>query len=148
MTDWPDGVAHQQFRTLRCRLPYSYLSAVRAARRRDEQRPAPSRRKRWRQVRRRRRRRRRNLTLEDVVRDVALSAVDVPIGVADALIPDHGVDTFVAGLHRRVSRAPVARARWVFLGASGPRAHRQRGNGSCLGGATGQAKAGHRDTGR
>ena len=51
---------------------------------------------------------------------VALPAVDVPVGVADVVVPDHRVHPKIAGLHRRIPWAPMAWAGWVFLRTAGP----------------------------
>ena len=124
------------------------VSAVRAARRRDEQRPAPPRRKRRSQIRRRWWRRRGRFSLEDVVSHVALPAVDVPVGVADVVVPDHRIHRDISGLHRRISRAPMARARWVLLGTSGPCTQWYGATRHCLRGAFGEPQAGERNARR
>ena len=51
------------------------------------------------------------LSLEDVVRNIALPAVDVPVGMADGVVPDHWIHANIAGLHRWIPRAPMA---WTF----------------------------------
>src|SRR3954463_14746159 len=56
----------------------------------------------------RRRRRGRHLSLEDVLGNIALAEVDIPIGVADTFVPAHRVRHVIAGRHRRVPRTPMA----------------------------------------
>ena len=85
------------------------------------------------EARRRRRRRRWRISLKDVLSDIALPMLDVPVGVADVGVPDDRVHPKIAGLHRRISWAPVTWACRVVLGAAGPGLWRRTGMG--LGGA-------------
>jgi hypothetical protein len=74
----------------------------RLARPRNREIPALPRRQRRSEPWRRWRRRCWSLAFKDVVRDVALPVVDVPVGVADVVVPDDRVHTKVAGLYRGI----------------------------------------------
>jgi hypothetical protein len=87
---------------------------------RNEQVPALPRRKGRSEVRRGWWWRRGKFSLEDVLSDVALPVVDVPVGVADVVVPNHWIHTEIAGLHRRIPWAPTTWAGWVVFRTSGP----------------------------
>ena len=74
------------------------------------------------------------LTLEYVLSDIALPVIDVPVRVADVVVPNHRVHTKIAGLHRRIPRTPMTWTGGVVFRAPGPRTpHRHRcvGKGLC-----------------
>jgi hypothetical protein len=100
------------------------------------------------EARRRWRRRRRRLSLENILSDIALPRSDVPVGVADIRVPDNRVHTKVAGLHRRISRAPVTWPLRVIVRTSGPGTLRARKARLGLGGACGQPQSSHHDIAR
>jgi hypothetical protein len=95
--------------------------------------------------RRGRRRRRRRITLENILSNIALAEVDVPVGVADAVVPNYWVRDVVPGLNRRVPWAPVTWSLWVVVGTAGPRTERH-GTALGLGGTRGQAETAHSQT--
>ena len=64
--------------------------------------------------------RRWNRSFKNVLSNIALPVVDVPIGVADVVVPNHWVDTKITGLHRRIPWAPVTWAGWVVIRTAGP----------------------------
>ena len=66
------------------------------------------------------------ISFKNKVGDIALPRQDVPVGVADIRVPADGVHPKIASLHRRISRAPMARPRWVVIRTAGPCIHRHR----------------------
>ena len=131
-----------RFRARGCRSP------GRARRRRDEEGPAPSWRKGRSQVRWRWRRWWRGVSLEDVVRDVALAGVHVEVRVADIVVPNHRIHLDVSGLHRGIARAPTTWAGGAVRRAPWPTSQWHRTTGEGLGGARGQTHTGHRNAQR
>src|ERR1700743_1223038 len=67
---------------------------------------------------RRRRRRWRCIALEDVLRGVALTEVDEPVVVTDALVPPDRVRHVIAGHRQRLSRAPATGRSQRVVGAA------------------------------
>jgi hypothetical protein len=90
----------------------------------------------WTEIEARWRRRRRwwRISLKNVLGDIALPMLDVPVGVADAGVPDDRVHPKIARLHRRIPWTPVTWACRVVLGAAGPGLWRRTGvriGGAC-----------------
>jgi hypothetical protein len=90
------------------------------ARPRNKEIPALPRRQRRSEARRRRRRWWRNRSFKNVLSNVALPVVDVPVGVADVVVPNYWIHTEVAGLHRGIPWAPATGPGWVVFWAAGP----------------------------
>src|SRR5437764_6351294 len=66
-------------------------------------------------------RRWRGVAVPDVLSDIALAEVDVPVGVADTFVPNHWIRDVITGVGQLVSRTPVTRpfvrlAAWPRVG--------------------------------
>ena len=115
---------------------------------RNEERPAPPRGKGRREVRRWRWRRRWHLTLENVLSDIALPVIHVPVRVTDVVVPNHWVHTKIAGLHRWIPRTPMTWTGGVVLRAPGPRPPQRHRCGKGLGASWAQSRPGYRNAQR
>ncbi len=78
----------------------------------------------------------------------ALAGVHVPVRVADVVVPNHWIDTNIAGLHGGIARAPTTWTGRVVRRTSWPTAQRYRTAREGLGVAHGQARTGHRNAQR
>jgi hypothetical protein len=115
----------------------------RGARPGKEHRPAPARRKRRSEARRRWRRRWWSFALKNAFSNVALIGQDVPVGVANVVVPHHRIRPRVSGLHRRITWTPTTRASWGFERTSGPCIA-----GLSLSNSSGQPHPGYRNANR
>ena len=92
---------------------------------------------------RRWRRRRWIVSVPDILGDISLAEIDVIVGVADVVIPNHRVGDVITGRRQGLPRAPAAWPLRVVVRAAGPGIQRQAtGLGlrdSC--GQTGDAQA-------
>src|SRR5271166_6936847 len=56
-----------------------------------------------------------SISLKNVMSNISLARLDLPVGVADIRVPNHRVHTKITGLHRGVPWAPVTWPRWVVI---------------------------------